>query len=735
MDATPRTGRRGRRPGRRLLVLAGLTGFAISQPLLSVLGDEPDDARVARHRGRRCSCCSSSRSRSCRRWSCGPRAPAVERRSTPAPAAPLYLRRGGALVGLLRACRSPRRSGIEQPVAARPSSLAGAASAFAVAHVRRPTPVATWASYTAVPARSSRSAFFLIASPASALAEPRPRRPEADGDRRRPPVGRDHRPRRAAHPIAARRGRADRPGALPEPGAPSPTTRPGTGTTRALAPLTERRRAVAAHRPAPDHGRAALYANHPDNLFTLLAPTHELEVLESVTTLCPYDSCVATEDRRHGRRRPSTSARPGFGDLLGRHRRPVARPRVARPRRARRPRRLRRGGRRATSRSARTSTSMTATEATLGAGEESAARPTLDPGPDVHRARSTPPRARRSTTCTSCSRTSRGRGSPTASSTSVVDPVGDDAARGRPEVSVLVERLDRRGERAAPPPPGPVHRPAGRARSWTGSAPRASTTTRSWSSPPTTASRSSRGRAPATSTASTVDAIAYTPLLVKAPGQQDGAVDDANVMSFDLVPTIADARRRAVAVGGRRRPSSAPRRSPPGATQADRTTSAGSATLSLDEILEWRRRRRSSPALGDRWIGPLARSADDPLSGLDALLDARSLIGARLDDLDHGRAAGSRPHRPAGGSCATPTTTSHRSASSPAVWRAPRAGAEVVHRDQRRGGRRIEAVDRLRRPRRPHRRAAPAGRARGRERGPRRCSSWTARCVELEVAG
>ena len=31
---------------------------------------------------------------------------------------------------------------------------------------------------------------------------------------------------------------------------------------------------------------------HPDNLFTLLAPTHELEVFETATGLCPYTSCA-----------------------------------------------------------------------------------------------------------------------------------------------------------------------------------------------------------------------------------------------------------------------------------------------------------------------------------------------------------------------------------------------------------------------------------------------------------
>lgn len=37
-----------------------------------------------------------------------------------------------------------------------------------------------------------------------------------------------------------------------------------------------------------------------------------------------------------------------------------------------------------------------------------------------------------------------------------------------------------------------------------------------------------------------LDEIAYAPLLVKAPGQDDGRVDDANVLSVDVAPTVAD---------------------------------------------------------------------------------------------------------------------------------------------------------------------------------------------------
>ena len=39
---------------------------------------------------------------------------------------------------------------------------------------------------------------------------------------------------------------------------------------------------------------------------------------------------------------------------------------------------------------------------------------------------------------------------------------------------------------------------------------------------------------------STVDAIAYTPLIVKAPGQRSGQIDDSNIGIIDVTPTIAD---------------------------------------------------------------------------------------------------------------------------------------------------------------------------------------------------
>ena len=45
---------------------------------------------------------------------------------------------------------------------------------------------------------------------------------------------------------------------------------------------------------------AAVAAEHPDNVFTLLAPTHQLHVFESATKLCALDECAATAPASSG---------------------------------------------------------------------------------------------------------------------------------------------------------------------------------------------------------------------------------------------------------------------------------------------------------------------------------------------------------------------------------------------------------------------------------------------------
>ena len=42
--------------------------------------------------------------------------------------------------------------------------------------------------------------------------------------------------------------------------------------------------------------------------------------------------------------------------------------------------------------------------------------------------------------------------------------------------------------------------------------------------------------------------VAFVPLFVKEPGQTDGRVDDRNVLSIDILPTIADVHRHSLSL-------------------------------------------------------------------------------------------------------------------------------------------------------------------------------------------
>jgi hypothetical protein len=130
---------------------------------------------------------------------------------------------------------------------------------------------------------------------------------------------------------------------------------------------------------------------------------------------------------------------------------------------------------------------------------------------------------------------------------------------------------------------------------------------------------------------STTDAIAYAPLLVKPPGQTEGAVDDTNVTSFDVLPTIADILGVDVTweIDG----------APVGSEAIESRGSAkqiydmiGFGGLRIREIVEFDD-REAFRTVGERFIGPLL-DLDDPLSALHAHLGLDdTILGARLDDL------------------------------------------------------------------------------------------------------
>ena len=75
----------------------------------------------------------------------------------------------------------------------------------------------------------------------------------------------------------------------------------------------------------PEEGVEPLFTEHPDNLFRLLAGSHDLVVSEALTRLCPC-RCAVSNHRRPavgGRGRGRLGPRPQLGALVPRRRRPV----------------------------------------------------------------------------------------------------------------------------------------------------------------------------------------------------------------------------------------------------------------------------------------------------------------------------------------------------------------------------------------------------------------------------
>ena len=139
---------------------------------------------------------------------------------------------------------------------------------------------------------------------------------------------------------------------------------------------------------------------------------------------------------------------------------------------------------------------------------------------------------------------------------------------------------------------------------------------------------------------STVDAIAYTPLIVKEPGQETGRVDDTNVQIFDVLPTIADRLGLEVPWAVEGAPAGSSGISARGTSKVIYDLGPFLQPLDLVDFDD----ATTFPDVGQRWIrGP--RDPADPLSGLRSLLDLDALQGralspaagdgyAEVDDLD-----------------------------------------------------------------------------------------------------
>jgi arylsulfatase A-like enzyme len=136
-----------------------------------------------------------------------------------------------------------------------------------------------------------------------------------------------------------------------------------------------------------------------------------------------------------------------------------------------------------------------------------------------------------------------------------------------------------------------------------------------------------------------LDAIAYSPLLIKAPGQTSGVIDDSNLMGIDVVPTIAHLLDIEVpfAVDG------APAGSPEivergGKKRIYDLTGSMSAGISLAGVVEFDDAVHF-PSAADRWIPP-AIEGDYPMAGLLRPLGFDDLRGRSLDEVSTGGPVG-----------------------------------------------------------------------------------------------
>lgn len=287
----------------RLLVLFALTGFAISQPLLSVLGANPTVFTFHKVTG----------------WTIVWIAlaialvPPLALWGLELAASALSPGLGRALhlgfVGLLAALtvvQVAKAAGASAPWLVAPLALAAGAG-FALAYHRIGT-VATWVRF-ASPLPLLAVGLFVLSSPTSTLLTTPSRSPEpVDDGRDRPPV------------VVVMLDELPTLSLLDERGAIDPVRFPNLAAFAddatwyrrytSLAPYTTAAVPSALTSTEPVDA-PPVWSEHPDNLFTLLAPTHDLAVFESLTFLCGLEQCTGPDGAPSG-----VAFEPRLGELL-----------------------------------------------------------------------------------------------------------------------------------------------------------------------------------------------------------------------------------------------------------------------------------------------------------------------------------------------------------------------------------------------------------------------------------
>ncbi|MGH9216622.1 MAG: sulfatase-like hydrolase/transferase, partial [Acidimicrobiales bacterium] len=129
-----------------------------------------------------------------------------------------------------------------------------------------------------------------------------------------------------------------------------------------------------------------------------------------------------------------------------------------------------------------------------------------------------------------------------------------------------------------------------------------------------------------------IDGLAYTPLLIKAPGQTKGAIDDSSMMSVDVLPTVADIIGIDLPFQVQGEVAGSDELE---ARSDERTFFDLEGAVGAERVRSVRKFNGEDyfPSAADRWIGPIADGAD-PLDSLYARIDLPDVLGRPLDDLD-----------------------------------------------------------------------------------------------------
>jgi arylsulfatase A-like enzyme len=131
-----------------------------------------------------------------------------------------------------------------------------------------------------------------------------------------------------------------------------------------------------------------------------------------------------------------------------------------------------------------------------------------------------------------------------------------------------------------------------------------------------------------------LDRLAYVPLLIKEPGQTDGHVDRSNVFDGDLLPTIADRVGAEVPWDVVGHPIGSPEQRRRGTTKEFYDFGAG-REKELQGVYEFGDDGRA-PSARNRWIGSAVDGQEANLSSLLSMVGVDDLVGRSLDDIATG---------------------------------------------------------------------------------------------------